>query len=203
MSLLVLLAAGCTSDIVEDGGGGGPDVSNTSAPTSAPTPTEVGPAATLAQTEVPPTEIPVSPPTEEPPATAVPASDLLSSAIDGLGGIANLGPLASFTIFSTINRYAIGEGPEPNVDAAPAVVLSSIVSHDVASDSIRLDYSRAGEAVADYSEIITGDVGYMMGSDSRFGIGADSDIASDRVASTRKQQRLVNPHLLLREAVDH
>ena len=124
----------------------------------------------------------------------------LDEAIEGLGGADALENLSSITIESAILRFANGEGPEPNfqTDAPSEMTLS--MAYDVQGDNLRLDYVRT-TAPAEYSEIISGNLGYIVGRDARFGNSEGANHPSDRVASSRRQQRLLNPHLLLRDAL--
>jgi glyoxylase-like metal-dependent hydrolase (beta-lactamase superfamily II) len=68
----------------------------------------------------------------------------------------------------------------------------------VANGALRLDQTREtlGQPRS-LIEVVAGDVGYLDGLDGRFGQPAQSAMLSDRWASTRKQQRLLNPHLIL------
>ena len=50
----------------------------------------------------------------------------------------------------------------------------------------------------DYKEIINGNLGYLDGTESLFGLPG-GPLLSDRTAAIRRQQRLLNPHLILKD----
>jgi glyoxylase-like metal-dependent hydrolase (beta-lactamase superfamily II) len=78
------------------------------------------------------------------------------------------------------------------------------VSHDIAADGLRVDWMRNwlffGGLPATYSEIVSGQLGYIEGTDSAFGPDASpDDMPSARWASIVKQHRLLNPQLILKD----
>ena len=153
-----------------------------------------------ATTAVEPTAQPTAPATPRPTKAPAPIGSLLDSVLEGLGGRGPLDTLSNFVIDATVMRGATGEGPQPVFEPDAPFTLSMLLTYDVEGDSLRLDYVRGEPAPATYNEVIAGNLGYMEGTDSRFGNSEGSNIASDRLASSRKQQRLLNPLLIIREA---
>lgn len=126
----------------------------------------------------------------------------IEKAFIGAGGHQALGRLEGFRIEASGERHIGLEGDRPEGPAVLIGPFESTVAHDVAGDRLRIDYQRrnllfGGEPA--YRVVLRGDVGVIDGIESVFG-GPDGDMTSDRWASTRKQQRLLNPHLLLLEA---
>ncbi len=171
--------------------------------TESPSPPATSPPDTISPTESlqtpipPPTTPPAASPTPERPETASP----LDVAIEGIGGADALDGLLSFVIDAAILRHTTGEGPQPSFETDAPIPISMLLGYDVEGDNLRLDYVREGPAPATYSEVIASSLGYMIGRDARFGSGDASNITSDRWASSRKQQRLLYPHIILRDAV--
>jgi glyoxylase-like metal-dependent hydrolase (beta-lactamase superfamily II) len=82
--------------------------------------------------------------------------------------------------------------------------FDTTVSHDIASDGLRVDWDRKwlffGGTPATYSEIISGQLGYVEGDDAVFGPAfSTTDMPSARWAAVHKQHRLLNPHLILQD----
>jgi glyoxylase-like metal-dependent hydrolase (beta-lactamase superfamily II) len=74
------------------------------------------------------------------------------------------------------------------------------LQYDVAGDALRLDYNLQSLGIdRQVSEVIVGELGYIDGQNANFGPPGISNMSSDRWASIRKHQRLLNPHLLLRD----
>jgi glyoxylase-like metal-dependent hydrolase (beta-lactamase superfamily II) len=128
------------------------------------------------------------------------APSALDKALTGLGGQEALQNLAAFSAESQGMRWTIDEQFSPGASAGPAGTFSLQMVYDIAGGNLRLDYTRqAGAGERQVSEIIAGDVGYLDGQDAAFGAPASVAMTSDRWASILKQQRLLNPHLLLRD----
>lgn len=123
-------------------------------------------------------------------------------AVAGIGGQAALDGLAGFSIDASGVRKLAGEGYAYD-DAAFDADYFDITTHvDLASDSLRVDWSRSilffGGLPLDYSEIVNADLGVVDGLDSAFGPGTETgDMPSGRWAAVRKQTMLLNPHTLL------
>jgi len=134
------------------------------------------------------------------PTVATAQDDTLDRAIEAIGGTDALSSLAGFVVESSGTRNALDEGPVPGGPAALGSPFESTATIDLASDSMRIDYSIGATefgAPREVSEIVTGDVGYVDGQNSLVAPPGASPLLSDRVASIRVQQQLLNPHLLL------
>lgn len=135
--------------------------------------------------------------------TGEPAS-LLELILDSVGGEEALDGLAQVQLQTTGNRFVLDEGPTPGGPALPASEFETTVSVDFEGAGLRLDISRDLQFIPigvplTVSEIVSGNLGYIDGLESIFGMPLATDMLSDRWASTVKQQRLLNPHLLLKD----
>jgi glyoxylase-like metal-dependent hydrolase (beta-lactamase superfamily II) len=130
----------------------------------------------------------------------------LQKAVDALGGEEALDGLRALSIEATGTSSVIDEGFEPG---GPSVGMSEYqvaIDIDIHGDKMRLSYERESAIMIPglkntFSEIVAGDVGYILGNELIFGASPDyvgAPMSSSRWASVRKQQRLSNPHLLLR-----
>lgn len=128
-------------------------------------------------------------------------------ALYGMGGQDALAGLTSFEIQASGLRHLGGEGFSPTDPAITVSTLDTTVSYDIANDGIRIDYARnllalfAGVSLT-YSDIISGQLGYVEGTDSVFAAFATTNMPSARWASSRKQLRLLNPQLILKDIID-
>jgi len=124
----------------------------------------------------------------------------LEKAILGVGGEEALDGLGGFRIEASGDRRIGLEGFRAEDESGPARPFEAVVAHDVAGDRLHIDYERVtlfgGQNT--YAVILDGDVGVVDGVESAFG-APGGDMTSDRWAATRKQERLLNPQLLLRE----
>ncbi|HZI11904.1 MAG TPA: MBL fold metallo-hydrolase [Myxococcus sp.] len=128
----------------------------------------------------------------------------LEKAFAGLGGRQALQALNHFTLQTSGARYAAGEGFLPESALRIANTYTATVTQDVRGDNLNIHYRRTlrffgFDVPQEYSEIVRGNLGYLQGSDNFFGGPNGANMLSDRMAAVRKQQRLLNPHLLLRE----
>lgn len=130
-------------------------------------------------------------------------SSPLDLAIAGIGGEEVLLETTSYSITASGSRSMIGEGFESTEGAHLISTFDVVITHDIDGDRLRLDYDRTSDYAADakliYSEIIDGDVGTIEGVDTLF--GRSNAMSPARGASTRKHVRILNPHLLLRDAL--
>jgi glyoxylase-like metal-dependent hydrolase (beta-lactamase superfamily II) len=80
-----------------------------------------------------------------------------------------------------------------------------VAVHDLARDRMRLSWRRAIlEPLTDtvvYDEIVVGNEGYISAADVALGPGPARAITSDRLAAVRRQQYLLNPQLLVGDAL--
>ena len=189
---LALAAAACTGD---DGPRGNPG--NTGAPGSAGPPGAPGTDGTDGMNGV-----------DGKPGEPVHVDQALSpleKAFAGIGGQASIEAMTSLSIQTSGLRWITDEGHTPDAAALAASSFTLTLSHDLGSDFLRFDYIRdipflGFDGHTEFSEILRGNLGYIDGVESLFGAPA-GDMPSDRWAATRKQHRLLYPHLILRDIV--
>lgn len=136
------------------------------------------------------------------------ADDVLNSVVDGLGGREALEQLATLTIEAKRTRYVMGQGPEPGIGLHRYSMSDASISHDLANDNFRGDFNHTGQYIGagaqrPVTELVIGQAGYVMGWNDFFLQNAASNDAMtpERVATTVKTERLLNPHILIREAL--
>lgn len=128
----------------------------------------------------------------------------LEKAFVGIGGEDLVAGLTSMEVTSAGARWLPGESFRPT-DAAPKVsTFDASLSFDLAADSLRVDYTRDINLLGlmvqtNFSEIVAGDVGVVEGVEGIFGGPPSSDMVSERWGTTRRHQRLLHPHLILRD----
>ena len=125
-------------------------------------------------------------------------------ALSGVGGLVALQAMTGFQIESSGGRSITGEGVGPTDTAFELSTFDATIDFDITNDNLRLEYIRnfilGPVQRLSYTEIIKGDLGFIQGSDSIFEqTGTSEEMLSARLASTRRQQRLLNPHILLQE----
>jgi glyoxylase-like metal-dependent hydrolase (beta-lactamase superfamily II) len=135
--------------------------------------------------------------------TVDPALSTVDKAFAGIGGKAAIQALQSFELTTSGQRYAAGEGFRP--EAAPLLGSTfdgTVVSYDVAGDKLAIHHKRNltlfFPLAQDYKEIINGNQGVLDGTESLFGFPG-GPLTSDRTAAIRRQQRFLNPHLILKD----
>ena len=131
----------------------------------------------------------------------------LEKALVGVGGRVPLIGMSGFEIQATGARGLVGEGFSAGDSAFEASTFAVTVSRDLVNDNMRLDYTRqfAVGPVTEisYTEIINGNLGFVAGRDSVFeAAGTSEEMLTARMASARRQQRLLNPHLILLDVLD-
>jgi glyoxylase-like metal-dependent hydrolase (beta-lactamase superfamily II) len=122
-----------------------------------------------------------------------------------MGGKDAVAGLTAFTIEASGTRYMPGEGYDPEDPAQYVGDFTATVNYDVADANLRIDYVRdiaflGGMFNTTFSEILAGDLGYVDGTESIFGAPA-GDMKSDRWAAILRQQRLLNPHLIVQDII--
>ena len=129
--------------------------------------------------------------------------EALMKAVDAIGAQAALSALAGLRIASSGNAFISGQG----VSAEDASIMhggyTNTVSYRAADDSWRLDYTRENAFVNVtfvYSEIISGNVGYISGVEAISGVPT-GNMPSSRLGATTKTMRLLNPHLVLADVI--
>lgn len=135
-----------------------------------------------------------------------PGLSTLDKAVVGLGGEVALTALGSYVIEASGTRLAVGEGFSPGDPSVEISRFSTTVTRDLVNDGLRVDWERPilffpGDLELVYSEIIAGDVGVVVGSDSVLGFNT-GDMPSSRWAAVRKQERLLDPHSTLLAALN-
>ena len=138
-------------------------------------------------------------------AEPVPA-DVVAKALAGLGGREAVEDLKTFSVAGKRDLYASGQGPEPGVGHMITLRQSDwTVSYDIPGRRFRMDLVARVVNEIDHSryELITGDAGFVIGQDDFYGNEPTELKAmdSDRRAAAIKTERLLNPHILLKEVI--
>lgn len=136
-----------------------------------------------------------------PPGGLDPAAPAIDKAYLGLGGRDAIADLTGVRITATGERLLTLEGFVPEDDSVTVNTFEAEIASDVAGERLRLGYKRVHPffgAMTDFRIIIDGDVGVTDGVESVFG-APGGPLGSDRWASTLRQHRLLNPHLILRD----
>ncbi|MEZ4727735.1 MAG: MBL fold metallo-hydrolase [Caldilineaceae bacterium] len=124
----------------------------------------------------------------------------LEKAVAAVGGEEALSELTSLALEVNGVRWVFDEGFEPGGAPVRIGAYTETVSIDVAQGNLRVEQTKETLGAArDLIEVVTREGGYLDGLDGRFGQPTQQAMRSDRLASTIKQQRLLNPHLLLQE----
>jgi glyoxylase-like metal-dependent hydrolase (beta-lactamase superfamily II) len=136
-------------------------------------------------------------------ATVDPSLSTVDKAFVGIGTKAALQNLKSFELETTGMSYTAGEGFRPgDAPLLGATNDGTTISYDVAGDKLTIHHKRTLKLffplTQDYKEIIQGNKGFLDGTESLFG-APGGPLTSDRTAAIRRQQRLMNPHLILKE----
>jgi glyoxylase-like metal-dependent hydrolase (beta-lactamase superfamily II)/mono/diheme cytochrome c family protein len=126
----------------------------------------------------------------------------LEKVIAGVGGQEALQGLNSLVIESNGTRWIFDEQFSPGSPAGEVGAFTSVISYSIGTGSLKIVYTRQGGAGArQVTEVIAGELGYIDGQDAGFGPPGVKAMTSDRWASILKQQRLLNPHMLVQEIV--
>lgn len=182
LALLLGLTAGCAP---------------TTTPSAPSSPTTVTGQVTTPQPTAPSQPLPTTPPPATPQATGA-----IDKAFSGIGGKAAIEGLNSFTYESSAKRGLLFEGLKPEDPPRDTSNFTLKASHDIATDSLRLDYTRnidflGVKTTTNSSEIVVGNLGVVTGAEGLRG-GGSGDMTSVRMASTKRQALLLNPHLVLK-----
>lgn len=148
-------------------------------------------------------------PADAPDAAQAPQADALEVALNSIGGRDALANLHGFSIEGERDTYIMGQSPEPGsgITTSP-VPLEITAAHDLAGQRLRLDAvsmfpARAGGyRRRESTTLILGNEGYLS-EDSLFGIIPERDrpLAPDKTAAALQTERLLNPHILLKEVL--
>lgn len=141
-------------------------------------------------------------------ATDIVPQAVLQMAVAGVGGREALQSLAGFSMRETRDRYELGMGLEPGSGLVRATVSDARVLHDIAGKRLRLDYAHTNlyRMPRNVTELVLGNAGYILGRDFYYDKSAQAEagrqaMTPDRWAITLKTERLLNPHLILQEAL--
>ena len=136
-------------------------------------------------------------------------ADALEMAFNSIGGRDDLANLDGFSIEGERDTYLMGQGPEPGsgIRTSP-VPLEITASHDLTGQRLRLDAvsmfpARAGGyRRRESTTLIVGNAGYLS-EDDLFGIIPERDrpLSPDKTGAARQTERLLNPHILLKEVL--
>ena len=154
----------------------------------------------------PPTIAPAKDESGAIPPTEISVAEILARVYEGIGGRAALANLTGFSIVSERDRYNMGMGPEPGKGLFKAAVQRVEINYDIRGKRLRLDYENTNlyGITIPLIELIIGQAGYVIGRDNIYHEEATTvAMESDRWAITRKTERLLNPHVLLKELLDN
>jgi glyoxylase-like metal-dependent hydrolase (beta-lactamase superfamily II) len=103
-------------------------------------------------------------------------------------------------------RGLIFEAARPESDPVERTQFTAKVTCDVAGHNLRIDYERhvsflGVETDQKFAEIVAGNLGVIDGVQGLRGGPELTDMISDRMASTKQHQRLVNPHVILKDVL--
>lgn len=133
------------------------------------------------------------------------AEEVLEKAFAGLGGREALAGLHGFSVRAVRERYMLGQGPEAGIGLHRTTTSDARVVHDLVNKRSRLDLDHDDNYRdrREVTELIVGQAGFAMGLDNAYIQKAPSNAAMrpERWAANVKTERLLNPHILLREAL--
>jgi glyoxylase-like metal-dependent hydrolase (beta-lactamase superfamily II) len=132
------------------------------------------------------------------------ARPVLDQAVRGVGGERALSRLSSFQLRASGRTFIFDEGPRPGNTVSPASTFTLTLNYDLRSggDRLRSDYVRTSlGADRRVSEIVNGRLGYITGVDANGSPASTKPMTSDRWGAVLREQRLLNPHLILRDVV--
>ncbi|KFE68312.1 MBL fold metallo-hydrolase [Hyalangium minutum] len=136
-------------------------------------------------------------------ATVDPSLGTADKAFAGIGGKAAVQGLQNFELTVSGQAYTAGEGFRPS---DPPLMGSTsngtTISYDVAGNKLAIHHKRTLTLFfplqQDFKEIVNGNDGFLDGTESLFG-APGGPLLSDRTAAIRRQQRFLNPHLILKD----
>lgn len=111
----------------------------------------------------------------------------------------------SFRISAQGSRWEPFEALRPDGPPLRPSDFDVVAVHELARDRMRLSWQRTIleplTGSVDYDEIVVGDEGYITGADVALAARPARPMTSDRLAAVRRQQQLLNPQLLVGEAL--
>lgn len=132
------------------------------------------------------------------------AQPLIRQLARAVGGESRLDQIDNFTIVADGTTWTLDEGLTPGEGATQPGPYSTVAVHDVAGDRVRIDTEIVsfGFIPRELTEIADADAGYLIGQNSNFGPPVETAMLSDRWASTRLHQMLLNPQVLVKALLD-
>jgi glyoxylase-like metal-dependent hydrolase (beta-lactamase superfamily II) len=130
----------------------------------------------------------------------------LRLAASAVGGAADLRGLRSFRYSASSQRWILDEGVRPGDGAERSATVESRVRYVLRRNQtparVRVDAVRTSLGVArPVHEVLSGRRGFIRGVDANFSTAATKAMTSDRWAAIHAEQALLNPHVLLRQAL--
>jgi len=128
-----------------------------------------------------------------------PADAVADELIEALGGQETFDGLAGFRLQATGSRFIPHEGVNPDDPPIQANTFQRTIAFDLVNDALRVDTAREVLflflGMSSYVDIIRGDLGTTT---QGFPGGPPLvNLSSDKVASIRMQEMLMNPHALV------
>jgi glyoxylase-like metal-dependent hydrolase (beta-lactamase superfamily II) len=131
-------------------------------------------------------------------------SRLVARALTGLGGRQAVTGLRAFRLQTTGRTWILDEAPTPGDTPTPASTFTQTLFYERNAGRIRLraENVRTSQGTARrITEVVAGRLGYLSGVDANGGSPTTAAMTSDRWAAVRREQRLLNPQLILRDVV--
>jgi glyoxylase-like metal-dependent hydrolase (beta-lactamase superfamily II) len=130
----------------------------------------------------------------------------LRMAVRAVGGPEALRGLRSFRYAASGNRWIFDEGIRPGDPAKPSATFDERVRYVVAnrrtSSRVRVDVVRTSNgADRPVQEVISGRRGFIRGIDANGSTATTKPMTADRGAAIREELALLNPHVLLQQAL--
>jgi glyoxylase-like metal-dependent hydrolase (beta-lactamase superfamily II) len=144
------------------------------------------------------------------PEAAAPAAGRLPAALriaaDAVGGVAALRNMRSFRYTATSQRFILDEGFRPSDAVSPAAGVESTVRYVLRNGKtparLRIDSVRTSVGTArPVHEVLSGNQGFIRGVDANFSTATTKAMSSDRWGAIRSEQALLNPQVLLAQAL--
>jgi glyoxylase-like metal-dependent hydrolase (beta-lactamase superfamily II) len=138
-----------------------------------------------------------------PDAQARAGAPALRLAVRAVGGPEALRGLRSFRYVANGNRWIFDEGFRPGERAKPSATFTQRVRYVLgARNKVRVDAMRTSSgADRPVHEVIDGRRGFIRGVDANFSSPATKGMTADRGAAIREELALLNPHVLLKQAL--
>lgn len=137
---------------------------------------------------------------------AAPGGPALRLAVRAVGGAQALAGLRSFEYTASGRAWIHDEGLRPGGPASPGSSFDQRVRYRLGTpgsgNGVRVDAVRTSVgADRNVHEVVNGRRGFIRGVDANFSPAARKPMTGDRAAAIREQLALLNPHVLLRQAL--